>query len=347
MSTSTISKNNYSITPLNVGGAFLGNWDSVLPYSSAIITINSDQNCQLTIFTAMNTLNPIVNQYNTTANVPYVLELPLNYPYIKTYLINSASNNQTFLNFEIIYREQVIQIPQSETETNVNLNQVGGTPFHLGATGASHSLPVVITSDQGLIGITGSVICNLTKVGSANVVLGQTGAVGSIPVTLANDRLVGITGSVNQGTTPWVSNITQVNGSTLSLGQTAMVNSVPVTLATNQSNVNVDVVSFPSTNTGGTLWSANVTSNTNTSAIINMTGAFKNTYTLFASTDNACTLTVQYSPDGSTWFNTTNVLILPLGASGVLDWQTSSGYIRLIASGIASTSIITSYLNHV
>jgi hypothetical protein len=234
-----------------------------------------------------------------------------------------------------------------------NITQFGSANVVLGQTGAVGSIPVTLANDK-LVGITGSVnqgtspwVSNITQFGSANVVLGQTGAVGSIPVTLANDKLVGITGSVNQGTSPWVSNITQVNGSTLSLGQTAMVNSIPVTLSTNQSNVNVDVVSFPSTNTGGTLWSANVTSNTNTSAIINMTGAFKNTYTLFASTDNACILTVQYSPDGSTWFNTTNVLILALGASGVLDWQTSSGYIRLIASGIATTSIITSYLNHV
>ena len=108
----------------------------------------------------------------------------------------------------------------------------------------------------------------------------------------------------------------------------------------------VKVISFPTTNTGGVLWNGSTVSDTNTSLSVNMTGCFKNVYTVMAISSDVSTLTVQYSPNNSTWFNTTNVLNVPFAGSLALDFQTSAGYIRLIASGIPSTSIISAWINH-
>ena len=117
-------------------------------------------------------------------------------------------------------------------------------------------------------------------------------------------------------------------------------------LNVNVAGGNVGVVSFPTTHTGGVLWNAVTVSNTNTSSSVNMTGCFKNVYTVMATSSDAAVLTVQYSPDNSTWFNTSNILNVPFASSLALDFYSSAGYIRLIASGIAATSTISGWINH-
>ena len=223
--------------------------------------------------------------------------------------------------------------------SNVNLYDSAGN----GITSAMGSLTVhddsnahdismnLKTADQNMSYTTGSLNVNITNTNNSPVNLydsagnGITSAMGSLTVydnSNAHD--------INQNLKVADQNNTYTTGS----------------LNVNVAGGNVGVVSFPTTHTGGVLWNAATVANTNTSPSVNMTGCFKNVYTVMATCSDAAVLTVQYSPDNSTWFNTSNILNVPFASSLALDFYSSAGYIRLIASGIAATSVISAWVNH-
>jgi hypothetical protein len=103
-------------------------------------------------------------------------------------------------------------------------------------------------------------------------------------------------GSVTQGTTPWVDNIAQWGGVATSLGQNVMASSVPVTLASNQSALPI---------TFGTVDPGN-----SSTTILGNGGVFigtafdalnYNTVAVNITSDQAGTISLQMSPDGSNW----------------------------------------------
>ena len=215
-----------------------------------------------------------------------------------------------------------------------NINQIGGDALYLGANSGTNSVPVVIASDQSTINTNANLYASSTALtvtdSSLNVAdtvaEGYLGLLTSAGINITNTTL-NVADTVTEG---YLANLTYT-GSALNC---------------NIAGGNVGVTSFPATNTGGVLWTAATVSNTNTSNTVNMTGCFKNVYTVFVTSSDAVVCTVQYSPDNSTWFNTSNILTIPLSSSLALDFYSSAGYIRLIASGIAATSTISAWINH-
>ena len=217
---SVISKSNYSLTPLGAGAVLLGRWDNVLPYASAIITVSTDRDGTLSLYTGMTTTSPLITNYPIIGNTPFVLELPLNYPYLKANLINTSANGQTFLNFEIIYREAVIQTPQ-----------VVGITGAVGITGGVSQI------GPWIVGVTGSVNSWIADSTGLPINLGNYQMSHSLPVTIALDQtLIGITGAVGVLGNVWIADST---GLPIDLGQKEMLHSLPVTIASDQTDLNV------------------------------------------------------------------------------------------------------------
>ena len=130
----------------------------------------------------------------------------------------------------------------ASSETNVNLNQVGGTAIALGQTTMSASLPVAIASNQSTLntsdladGTTGSTVPSTAILAGADVVSSAptltAGNLSSLYVTTAGRLIVDgsqvtqpVSGTItaNQGTSPWV----------VSLASTTITGTVAVTQST-------------------------------------------------------------------------------------------------------------------
>ena len=99
------SPNNYCVSPLGPNNIYLGNWDSCLNYATAILTVYTDTNCELTIFQSVDRVTTVSTTAAITGGVPYAQTLSLQYPHLKCYVRNLEAVAQTYLTFEVIYRE--------------------------------------------------------------------------------------------------------------------------------------------------------------------------------------------------------------------------------------------------
>ena len=99
------SVNNKSFTPLQAGRAYIGIYDKVDAYSSAVISLVADQNCLITMYQSQNRTLEYSTTYNyTTAGAQYTQSVPLTAPYVYFTVRNESSTDQTRMNFTVIYK---------------------------------------------------------------------------------------------------------------------------------------------------------------------------------------------------------------------------------------------------
>jgi len=126
--TSIRSPSNYTITPLGGSNIFIGQYDNVLQYSTAIITCIGSTNMELTLFQTVDKKTIKESTYAIVANVQKEIVLDLKYPFIKSTLRNQNVGAQTYLNFEILYREVSVSAAQSVASA-VNISDTNGNPI--------------------------------------------------------------------------------------------------------------------------------------------------------------------------------------------------------------------------
>lgn len=119
------SPNNYSVSPLGPNNIYIGNWDSCLNYATGIITVYASTNCELTIVQSVDKLTLITETFAITAAVPFTKTLTLQYPYLKSTLRNLTASTQTYLNYEVIYREASVSTVGPEP-LDVNISDSTG-----------------------------------------------------------------------------------------------------------------------------------------------------------------------------------------------------------------------------
>lgn len=154
-------------------------------------------------------------------------------------------------------------VTQSSGPWTMNLTQVGSTSVTLGQKLMAASVPVVISSDQSPVPVTGSITAtnpsvdltggavpaSATYVGfrdaSGNLRAAQLTAANSLPTAVVEALPAGSNtiGAVTQASGPWTIDLTKVGGAAFALGQALMAASIPVTIASNQSTINVAVAS--------------------------------------------------------------------------------------------------------
>ena len=264
----------------------------------------------------MNQSVPIITTYNTVANVPYTLELSLNYPYFRANLKNTGLVAQTFLNYEVMYREAVIET--SLEMKNITVNQ-GTNPW--------------IT--------TGSIVA------------------GGNTATVTNSGMLNVIASQN-GTTPYLATISNGgNNANVSVsGNLNVVDSIGNTslssIVTNTSNTNNSVQTLinQGLGNGGYMWGL-VTGPTTglvngaISSVINLTQKSSPTVTYMGSNSEVVTITIQYSPDNTNWFDSPQVFTQGSAGTFSLDTVSGAGYFRAILSNVVTTVDIFLAINHI
>lgn len=117
-------------------------------------------------------------------------------------------------------------------------------------------------------------------------------------------------------------------------------------------NTKLDTLIAQGLNTGAYVWGSASAPDTglvngDTSSIVNFTTKNNNTITYFGNASTQCTITIQYSFEGTVWFTSPQVFSIPaMGGDFSADTVSGAGYVRAILSDVATTVDITMCINH-
>jgi len=112
--TSKRSTLNSTFTPLGKGNSFLGQFEQVTQYATALLTIECDQIATLIVYTSSDLKTISTTEYTIPASTLTVKYINLTQPYFKVVLSNNTSSDMTVTNLETIYREVSVANPMIE-----------------------------------------------------------------------------------------------------------------------------------------------------------------------------------------------------------------------------------------
>ena len=200
---SSKSVNNITNVPLANGRTFIGKWDSVLEYATAVILVNSDKAADVTIYQSPDKAITYTTAFSTVGGTPYTKYFPISSPFIYFTLKNNSGSDMSYLQFEVIYRTVSVVPPSGGVASSVNIFDSDGNDI----TATSGSLNVKLTSQSaGLATETTlqSVENAVATKGRATLWSSATvlaGAVSSIASVSSSSRTLAIFGNTNSETT--------------------------------------------------------------------------------------------------------------------------------------------------
>jgi hypothetical protein len=115
----TESTNNISFVPLNSGRAYIGTYDSVSEYASAVISLFSTTACEIFMYQSQNKTGTYVSTYTSSANTQFTQNVALTAPYVYFVVRNSTGTNQTSLSFTVLYKNTYV--PPEALVSDVNI----------------------------------------------------------------------------------------------------------------------------------------------------------------------------------------------------------------------------------
>lgn len=123
------STNNFTKTPLDAHRIYIGSWDNVIQYASAFVNLNSDTDCELTMYLSSDKGAFTTTVFQTTGGVPYTNIISLQNGYVYFTVRNKELTAQTYLNFDVIYRDvpapaQLGTINTSDATTHTELGEI-------------------------------------------------------------------------------------------------------------------------------------------------------------------------------------------------------------------------------
>ena len=185
------STNNFSLEPLGANRIYIGKYDSVLPYACAVLTVNADSDCELTVYSSVDKIRTTTQAFQTFSGVPYVKIIQLSAPYVYFTLRNTTGTAQTYLNFDVIYREVNVSIA-SETAASVNIFDSDGASI---LSNGSNALQTYITNPSLPITFTPSGTQDVNVIGN-DVGLALDSSVQAIQTTLQYKNSASLWGGV-------------------------------------------------------------------------------------------------------------------------------------------------------
>ncbi len=133
------SNNSQTFVALGSNKTYLGTYDAVSLYSTAKISLISDQNCEIIAYQSQNKKNTSSTVYQATANVQLEEYLTLANPFVYFTVRNKSSTVQTILNFTVVY--SISQVSSSGASSNVNIvSQSAGLALNSSVTAISTTL---------------------------------------------------------------------------------------------------------------------------------------------------------------------------------------------------------------
>jgi len=322
------SPSNYTINPLGANNILIGQYDNVLQYATAIITCKGDQDMELTLYQTIDKITVDETTYLIHAGIQEEIIINLKYPFIKSTLRNMTSVDQTYLNYEILYRQSPVAIPLSANVPSNIFDSVGDP-----------------------ISAEGGILKARLYDPSGNM------------YTNANPLIVG--GNLNMYDSyghqiQAVNNCMQTaiyDGAGISIGSTG--NALDVNIKSNTIGLalesSIQTLINQNLNNGGALWNgATGIANNVISDVIDLTQKSSIIYSFFGScvpdtvdTDSPSIL-IQYSGDGTTWFPSPNTIGLGVnGGNFAIDVISGAGYVSAVVTGLTTTCAITLILNHI
>jgi hypothetical protein len=114
------SKLNTSSVPLNTGGLFIGAYESVVAYSSIVVSIYSDTETTISCYQSLNKQLANVSVFTGVANVQSTFVVsPIILPYVYFTVRNSSVSNQTILNFSVAYKNSAFSTAGTGADVNI------------------------------------------------------------------------------------------------------------------------------------------------------------------------------------------------------------------------------------
>ena len=112
---------NKSFIPLQSGRVYIGDYDKVEAYASAVINLLSDQPCLITMFQSQNKTEVYTTTFTSVANTHFVQTVPITSPFVYFSVRNQSSTDQTELAFTVTYRIAFAftQLPIQRTSSRV------------------------------------------------------------------------------------------------------------------------------------------------------------------------------------------------------------------------------------
>ena len=166
------STNNRSFIPLGVGNAYIGTFDSVATYTSAVISLFSDQPCLITLYQSQNKTTEYTTAYTSSASAQFTQTVNLTAPFCYFVVRNQGSSAQTVLNFTVIYNSNYSITGGGGPTTNVNISDSNGNALN----STSGALNTYLTNTSPIaVSFTPSGTQNVTITSqSANLALDST-----------------------------------------------------------------------------------------------------------------------------------------------------------------------------
>jgi hypothetical protein len=114
------SKLNTSNTPLNTGGLFIGAYESVVEFSSIVLSIYSDTETTISCYQSLNKQLANVSVFTGVASVQSTFIIsPIILPYVYFTVRNSSGSNQTVLNFSVAYKNSAFATAGTGADVNI------------------------------------------------------------------------------------------------------------------------------------------------------------------------------------------------------------------------------------
>lgn len=120
------SKTNITNIPLNAGAIFIGTYEDVSPYVSAIVSILADTQATITCYQSLNKQRTSTTtlQYTNATNLQTFVISPITLPFIYFIVQNSSATNQSYLNFSVKYVSTTVSSNTSSSNVNITNTQL-------------------------------------------------------------------------------------------------------------------------------------------------------------------------------------------------------------------------------
>ncbi len=169
------SSNNSSVVQLTAGSTFTGVIETIFNQQAISVLLTSDQNGTLVLKQYIDAAGVFLANtltYSIVAGTPFSRAITGNGNYFNLTFTNNGGSTTTTLNINTAYGTLPAVTVLGNTPSAIN--EVGGTAITLGQKTSGASFPVVLSSDQSVIGTTANDILSSGNITTQNLV--PTGA---------------------------------------------------------------------------------------------------------------------------------------------------------------------------
>lgn len=299
--TSIKSVNNASNIPLASGKTFIGKYDSVLDFSTAVVLVNGDANCELTLYQSSDKAITYSEVFQTVGGTPFTKIINLTAPYCYFTLKNTTGTNMTYLQFEVIYRQVSVVPPAGAVASSVSIFDSNGN--NLNST--SGALNVYLTNA---------------------LTIGGTVDVGNFPATQTVDGSVDVNGLVFDGDNlQVVADFYSANKSGDNLKVSIQEQAQPLEITTY-------------TRTGNIMFNGTVSAN-GVSNVLSLNDFNASNISVYGNVAGTATIAVQFSREGTNWYTTQYSVSVSASDFG-FTIQCASSYVRLKRTDSGADTVI-------